>query len=174
MKRITLLFLVLLLSFGCAETKVHTEKYRSKDILVGEGNLQDIQKNSYQKWFEQNSREFQPNSKIIEQLKPQVNNYNYKIIMGTWCPDSRLQVPIFYKVLKESDYKNPDKIPVIYVPRKYKNYKLINSLNIKRVPTIIVYKNKKEIGRIIEYPMNNIETDLEEIFKGKYKHELSD
>jgi thiol-disulfide isomerase/thioredoxin len=172
MKKSLLFFVIAAVIISCAETRVHTEKYKTHDILVGEGNLKDIQKDPYKNWFMENSSNYSPDSTIIQQIKPQVNHYDYLIIMGTWCPDSQLQVPIFYKILKESGYKNPDDIKVIYVPRKYHNYKMIKNKNIKRVPTIIVLKNHQEKGRIIEYPMQSIEKDLEQIYNGNYTHEL--
>ncbi len=161
------------LLYSCAETKLHTEQYKNKDILVGEGSISDIQKGTYEKWFSENSINYSGDKESINQLKQVINNYQFEIVMGTWCPDSRQQVPVFYKVLKESQYKNPEKIPVIYVPRKYKEYDKIKGMDIKRVPTIIVLKNGEEIGRIIEYPMESMEKDLVAIIKGDYKHELS-
>lgn len=174
MKKIILLLLTIVLSGSCKETKVHTEHYRNKKILVGKGSIADLQNSPYKNWFEENSSTYQPEQTIIDRLKPQINDYNYQIIMGTWCPDSREQVPVFYKILKESGYKNAEKIPVIFVPRKYKDYNLIDKMDIKRVPTLIVMEKGKEKGRIIEYPMKTIEKDLLHILQGDYKHELSD
>ncbi len=173
MKKIISLLVLIVLFTGCAETKLHTEQYNHKNILVGEGQIKDIRKGEYKKWFDENSLNYSPREDFIKKLRPQINDYRFEIVMGTWCPDSRMQVPVFYKVLKKSGYENPEKIAVIYVPRKYKEYKKIDGMNIKRVPTIIVLKNEKEIGRIIEYPMQSIEEDLVNIIEGNYRHELS-
>ena len=44
-------------------------------------------------------------------------------------------------------------------------------LNITNVPTFIFYNNKKEINRIVESPVENLEQDFLSIVSGKpYKH----
>ncbi len=172
MKKTIVFILALLLSWNCAETKLHTEKYRNQDILVGKGKFSALKKEPYQQWFFENAGNYTPSAEIIQKLRPEINKYNFLVIMGTWCPDSREQVPVLYKVLKESQYKNLEKIPVIYVPRKYKTYPAVKNMNLKRVPTIIVYENKVEKGRIIEYPMESIEQDLWDIIRNRYSHEL--
>ena len=43
--------------------------------------------------------------------------------------------------------------------------------NIKHTPTIIFYKNGKEIGRFVEHARQTLEKDILKILKGKkYKH----
>jgi len=64
---------------------------------------------------------------------------------------------------------------VYCVPRKYKYYKPVKSFQLVRVPTIIVYQNGVEKGRIIEYPMHSIEADLLKIMTtNQYRHELDE
>ena len=154
-------FLILLILFltGCGTTeKVHTAQYNGKDILVGKGHRSDLEKKYYNEWFDANYRDYRPDTKIINQLKPIINDYKIVVLMGTWCPDSREQVPVLFKVLDEAGYqKNPE---IYFTPRKYKYYKPAKKYQITRVPTIIVYKDSKEKARIIEYPMKSIEADL--------------
>ena len=169
-------FFILLILFltGCGTTeKVHTAQYNGKDILVGKGHRSDLEKKYYNEWFDANYRDYRPDAKIINQLKPVVNAYKIVILMGTWCPDSREQVPVLFKVLDEAGYrKTPD---IFFTPRKYKYYKPAKNYKIIRVPTIIVYKDDKEKARIIEYPMKSIEVDLLKIMTtNDYLHELQD
>lgn len=80
--------------------------------------------------------------------------------MGTWCGDSRDWVPRFYKIMDMAgfNYKN---LTLICVDRERKAGKLdISTLKIDRVPTFIVYKKKKETGRIVEVPSDLLEKDL--------------
>jgi len=172
MKKIVVLLLVFLA--GCSvSNKLHTEQYRGKDILVGKGKRADLEKKYYNEWFDANYRDYRPNQEVVAQLKPVVNQYKLVILMGTWCPDSREQVPVLFKVLDEAGYrKNPE---IYFTPRKYKYYKPAKTYQIVRVPTIIVYKNGKEKGRIIEYPMKSIENDLLKIMTtDDYRHELDE
>ncbi len=173
--RISLLYLffITLLMVNCKSSELHTETYRNHEILVGKGKFSDLQKNPYAKWMNKNYKNYKVDSSVVNQLKRNINNFDFEVIMGTWCPDSREQVPVFFAVLKAAGYKNSKNISIIFVPRKYKNYAVVKKYQLKRVPTIIVYENGQELGRIIEYPMESLEKDLLKIISGKgYKHEL--
>ncbi len=168
------LFFLFLLLLSCnAGQKLHTEQYKNRDILVGKATRADLETKPYNEWFDANYRDYRPKAAVIAGLKPVVNQYKFVVLLGTWCGDSQEQVPVLFKVLDAAGYH---KKPVLYcVPRRYKYYKPAKSYNIIRVPTIIVYKKNKEIGRIIEYPMQDIESDLLKIMTTKdYRHELDE
>jgi len=68
-----------------------------------------------------------------------------KIVMGTWCPDSRREVPRFMRVLNIWQFPS-EKLTVLGVD----NTKLcpigdFDKLDIQRVPTFILYKNNIEV-----------------------------
>ena len=86
--------------------------------------------------------------------------------MGTWCPDSRREVPRFMRILDMCKFPL-DKVTFIGVD----NTKLspigdYDKLNIERVPTFIFLKNKIEVGRIIENPKTSLEQDMINILTG--------
>ena len=94
--------------------------------------------------------------------------------MGTWCGDSRREIPGFYKILDETAF-DVNYLQLIGVDRskKYDDYE--KDLTIFRVPTIIFLKNGKEIGRFVEYPKETIEKDFLKIVSGQsYKHSYVD
>jgi len=173
MKKIVL-FAFIISIWACSSTdKLHTAQYKGKPILVGKAQRKNLEKKPYNEWFDANYRDSRLDQNIINQLKPVIDKYNFKVIMGTWCGDSQKQVPVFFKVLDQAGYhKN---VPVYCVPRKYKYYKPVKPFQIVRVPTIIVYQNGVEKGRIIEYPMHSIEADLLKIMTtNQYRHELDE
>jgi tetratricopeptide (TPR) repeat protein len=94
--------------------------------------------------------------------------------MGTWCGDSKEEVPKFYKVLEACDFPM-EQLTVIAVSRQRDMYKQSpnheeKGLNIHRVPTVIFYKNGKEINRIVEHPIATFEEDILNIItKNDYK-----
>jgi len=89
------------------------------------------------------------------------------IVLGIWCSDSRLQVPRFYKVLDEIGI-HEDQIVLISVNEMKKAAPgLIDELEIEMVPTFIIMNGNKEIGRIVESPVNTLEEDLVEILTQK-------
>lgn len=103
---------------------------------------------------------YQPDKSVIEQLKPNLKGIRITLVMGTWCGDSREWVPRFYKIMDQAafNYKN---LTLICVDRDKKagNYD-VSTLKIERVPTFIIYKKKKELGRIVEVPYDLLEKDL--------------
>jgi thiol-disulfide isomerase/thioredoxin len=107
----------------------------------------------------------------VERLKPFIKNLKIKAVMGTWCGDSRREVPHFYKLLDalDFDYNNLQMIAVNHDKEAPNNEQ--EGLNIRRVPTLIFYKNGKEINRFVEYPVETLEKDMLHILEdNSYKH----
>ena len=91
--------------------------------------------------------------------------------MGTWCGDSKRETPRFYKVLDEADF-NLKNLELITVNRSKKTPdNLQEGLDIIKVPTFIIYKNNKEVGRFVERVRESLEKDILKIVSGQdYKH----
>ena len=71
------------------------------------------------------------------------------------------------KSLREADAKN---IHVEYVgvnAQKNSPESFLNMHQIKYIPTVVVLKGDKEIGRIVEEPQQPIELELMEILEGR-------
>ena len=104
--------------------------------------------------------EYGPEYKVIEELKPLVEELKITIILGTWCGDSLREVPRFLKVLDLLEIPEND-ITIIAVDQsKSIPEEAINQLQIDRVPTFIIYKDGVEAGRIVETPIETFEKDL--------------
>ncbi len=83
--------------------------------------------------------------------------------MGTWCSDSRTEVPHFYKILDEINYPK-EKVILINVNRDKQGLENeVEGLEINFVPTFIFNKAGEEIGRIIEMPYETLEKDMLEL-----------
>ena len=72
--------------------------------------------------------------------------------MGTWCGDSRQEVPKIYKVLDHCNVPESH-IQLINLNVHDSVYKQSPSheekgLNIHRVPDLLVYEKEKEMGRV--------------------------
>jgi len=171
MKKFIYFLASFLFLWSCSAPKWHTETYRDKTIVVGEITPEIISDYTGD-WFEENYKNYSPDAKIIEALK-KYDDIEVEIYMGTWCPDSREHVPAFYKVTDAAGWKRKN-IKLFALPRNFKEEELAREKNLIRVPTFIIYKNGKEIGRIIEYPMESLEKDLLDILKGHYRHELQE
>ena len=120
---------------------------------------QDILKNHQNyKWFDIQYNQYNPN---IEKLsKTNLEDIDIAIFMGTWCHDSKREVPRVIKLFNLLALEN-GRIKIVALNKQKKGYfKNYKSFNIKRTPTIIFFKNGKEIGRIIERPSLSIEEDF--------------
>ena len=70
---------------------------------------------------------------------------------GTWCEDTQNLLPQFYNLIDASKY--PEKsIELIAVNKQKETISdLHKKYKIENVPTFIVMKDGKEIGRVVEY-----------------------
>ena len=166
MKRTVILSILLLnLHFAFSQTtnKLTTDK-KGNELLLGEITKSDLTKNSFNTWFSKNYNDYLVNKSITKQLKDSLNQYEIKVFLGTWCDDSKKEIPRFYKVLDATKFPE-NQLQVIAVNRTKDAYKQSpnheeKGLNIHRVPTFIFYKNGKEVNRIVEHPKETLERDM--------------
>jgi thiol-disulfide isomerase/thioredoxin len=93
-------------------------------------------------------------------------------VLGTWCGDSRREIPRLWKVLDsagvpESDLKmfavgSSTFTRAMPIPPGVFDWSddLKKWYDVSRVATIILLRNGKEIGRIVEAPEGRLEDDL--------------
>ncbi len=82
------------------------------------------------------------------------------VFFGTWCPDSRREVPRFLKIADKT-HMPAAQIKLYGLDRSKKSADgLTERYGIERVPTFIFQKGEEEIGRITEFPVTTIEGDM--------------
>lgn len=140
--------------------------------LLGVCSIEALQTEPYAQWYKPGYENYQPNAAIVDQLKKLKSEKTvFKIVFGSWCGDSKREVPRMLKALRTAGFSDKN-IQLIGVSSNSEVYKQApnreeKELNVYRVPTFIVYQNNKEIGRINEYPVESLERDLEKILSGK-------
>ncbi|MFD1614667.1 thioredoxin family protein [Gelatiniphilus marinus] len=182
-KYLTPIVILIIALFSCKSSKSHhsaTEnKYnykKEKGVLIGKIPLSEIQDNDIDfKWFSKNYKKYVVKQEIILNVKEELNNINIDVYLGTWCDDTKRMLPKFIKILDFLNY-DTNKINFIALNRQKKGIKQINKkLNITNVPTIIFYKNNKEINRIVENHVISLESDIKNILSlNNYAHSLSE
>lgn len=146
-------------------------------MLLGKINNQGLMQAPYKEWFVNNYEDYIPKQIIIDSIKTQLHDYTITLFMGTWCGDSKREVPQFYNILEKSNFPL-DRLTTIAVDRNRDAYKQSpggehEGLNIHRVPTFIFYKDGKEVNRIVESPKNTLEEDILAICNKNYTPKYS-
>ncbi len=134
--------------------------------LEGIIKLSDLQSEPYSKWYFDNFHAAHPDDAVLSKIKGLLQDKKIVIVMGTWCGDSKMWVPYFYRMLELMDY-DPGKVTLIAINRDKKAEGVnLEKYKIERIPTFIIYdKNGKELGRIVESPRYSLEKDLLEILE---------
>lgn len=163
------LILIILTIFQLSSQSLNTEinKEGSAPYLLGKIDKSGLEGKNYEAWFNKNYNDYEPNTNIIASISNKFGQYQIKLFMGTWCGDSKKEVPRLYKVLEACNFPM-DQLTVIAVSREANIYKQSPKheeagLNIHRVPTIIFYKESKEVNRIVEHPIESFEEDIQNI-----------
>ena len=173
MKNIIKILLVLIVSVTSTVNELQAQNY---EIMLGEFSLEELKATKNSTWFLKEYKSYNPNNRILNQITSLENldELNIEIYLGTWCPDSRRELPRLAKIL---DLINFDKgqLTMIGVTRSKKVPEITKEkakqLNIINVPTIIVYKDGKELNRFVEFAVETLEKDLFKIMAERdYKH----
>jgi hypothetical protein len=117
-------------------------------------------------WYAENQKGYKPNEAAIAGLQKLKDSIQFLVFMGTWCEDSHFVIPKFFALTDAAGFPQ-NRITLIGVDRNKKTLShLSEALNVEKVPTIIVTKHGKEMGRVVEYGKFGLyDLDLGEILK---------
>ncbi len=140
-------------------------------MLTGVISRNDLQQAPYKSWFEPNMETYEPSAEAMEVIQNKIHDYEIEVFMGTWCADSQREIPQLFKILEEADY-DMEKLEVVAVDRnKTIPENLEHTAEFQMVPTIIFYKDGKEVNRFVEFPQETFEKDIAKIVSGEeYKN----
>lgn len=111
-------------------------------------------------WYAGGYEEYTPNTEAVTKLeKGFTTEHKLLIFGGTWCGDTQNLLPKFYKVV-DAMKQSPEIQLVMVDLNKVSGEGIETKYKISYVPTFIVLKNGKEIGRIVEVVNESIEADL--------------
>jgi thiol-disulfide isomerase/thioredoxin len=142
----------------------------SAQDIIGPIALEDLKKEPFAEWFSTEYDNYTPFGKTIAQLDGVHKDIAITIFMGTWCSDSQMHVPAFFRILDELAFSG--EVQIIGVDREKKTPSgSATKKGITNVPTFIFYKDDKEVNRIVESPVEFLEDDILAILSGAaYKH----
>lgn len=160
--KVMMLGLVAALLSSCApkgEQKQETK--REENILIGWIKPDDLLEQF--PLYKEGLLSYHPDSLAVERIKALGEKLEILAFIGTWCPDSRRDVPRLLKALQLA--ANPKIKLRIYGLDYTKRDKagLTEKYNIQYVPTFVFLSQGKEIGRIVEVPERSVEQDFVKI-----------
>ncbi|MFA4923800.1 MAG: thioredoxin family protein [Ignavibacteriaceae bacterium] len=167
MKSLLFLLFFSLVTLAQTTNQCVIDQKSGKPMLVGICDREALQDTSFAWWFNSEYENYTLDKETLSHVKMDNEFHSITIVMGTWCSDSRREVPRFYKILDSLNFPSA-KVKLIMVDRKKEAAKMdISSLKIELVPTIIFYNDGLEAGRIIESPKETLEKDLAAILGKK-------
>ena len=139
-----------------------------KPMLLGEVLIDELKQEPFSEWYNDEFDNYELDVELLGAIS-EPNQYNYELFLGTWCGDSRREVPRLEKIFIELGI-DFNKITIITVDReKASPNNEHKGKDIRYVPTLIVKSDNVEIGRIVESPSSEtatLESDLFEISLG--------
>ena len=151
---------------GHAPYQVAIEPQGAK-IVTGRFPVSLLESDSSFLWYPQNYSSFVPDSSSISSLSKSARNVRFVIVGGTWCGDTKRELPRFFKIMALAKIP-PENIELYGVDRaKRSGDGISEKYDIVSVPTFILLSNGKEIGRIVEYPKRSLELDMVDLLQKK-------
>ena len=97
-------------------------------------------------------------------LANQLNNRKVVVVFGTWCHDSQREVPRLLNLLdKVRDHHSEVQFELELIgtaPYQLRDKNLIKKYSLTAVPTIMLFDNGQEIGRVVEHSKISLAADI--------------
>lgn len=170
MKSILSILLVVITMNGFAQTQYEVSGTGGRKILKGIINRDLLAKDTAFKWYQKQQEGYTPGTEIVSGIKSKAGEVQYLVFGGTWCGDTRFLLPKFFSLLDAAGVtdEHVTLVGVDYSKKAIGN--LSETFNIQRVPTFIVLKDGKEIGRVVEYGTSGQwDKELNDIVSGSGK-----
>jgi hypothetical protein len=164
--------IICLLLLACGYQAAAQTSVEKPKILYGICTKDSLIAEPFGKWYNTGYESYNPEPVSLSALKKEdISGISIKVFFGTWCGDSRREVPRFLKLLSAISFPEK-KVQLIGLGGgdsliKQSPQHEEAGLGIFRVPTFIIYKNGVEINRINEFPVLSLEKDMLTILDGR-------
>ncbi|MEP6711184.1 MAG: thioredoxin family protein [Ferruginibacter sp.] len=168
MKKFFLISVIIITSASLI--KAQTPYTSSKDsahpevkILNGVISKYILQNDASFGWYASNQNAYKPDAAVLNAMEAAKNKFQFVVFGGTWCEDTQFILPKFFKLQEQAGVAD-NNISFFAVNREKQTLgNVASAFKIINVPTIIVMKDGKEVGRVVEYGKT-----------GKWDKELTD
>jgi tetratricopeptide (TPR) repeat protein len=170
--RLISLFALLIFAIACAVPVAAPDEDPPK--LLGRCTAQQLDEEPFSEWSREGFAGYTPNPAILQALdKTDTSELEFTVFFGTWCGDSRREVPRMLKLFDAMGISE-DNIALVALDRTDEALKQSpdgeeRGREIYRVPTLIIERNDEEIARLVEHPVLSLERDFLTMLNGDYE-----
>jgi len=121
-------------------------------MLVGIIDKNDLVNDTAFKWYAESQRIYpHPDSAAVAAFSNNKDKIYFLVFGGTWCEDTHFILPKFYKIQEAANFP-ADHITIFAVDHHMNTIgNMAKAMHITHTPTIVVMKDGKELGRLVEY-----------------------
>ena len=117
-------------------------------------------------WYKQNLKYAKPNKEYVDIIKAKAYDFQIVLFLGTWCHDTQQILPKYLALLEAAEFPDHRLVLIACDRQKTEPSKIYRSLNVVHVPTLILLKEGKEVGRIVEFgESGQVDKELAELIK---------
>jgi len=114
------------------------------------GHVTREQIRAYESWKPLFVEPYAPDAAAIAAIKANGNGMTVLLIVATWCPDSKREIPRFFAIMDGVGISE-SQVTMVGVDRTKKDAEgLTEKWGVTRVPTFVFLRNGQEVGRVVE------------------------
>lgn len=126
--------------------------------LVGHVTRDELE--NYDTWKTLRAEDYSPDAAAVQTIADKWRGIRVLVILGTWCKDSKRDLPRFFKIADLAKLRL-DGVTFVAVDRTKKDAEgLTQTHKVERVPTFVFFRGDTEVGRVIERPTTTLEADI--------------
>ena len=142
-----------------------------RPMWVGTVERRHLTTSPFDEWYESGYAGYEPSSETVEALSSSLDDVEVEVYFGTWCGDSRRDVPRLNRVLDDAGFSR-DRLEMIALSDRPGEFKFSpegkeRERLVHRTPTIVLTRGGREIGRIVQNSVGTLEEDMLAIAKGE-------
>jgi thiol-disulfide isomerase/thioredoxin len=146
-------------------SKAQAQDKTPDQVLLGPITIEQLL--DFPDWFGADFISFDPSKYYCDQIVEKMSDVSFVCVLGTWCGDAKREVPRLIKVLQAVNF-DPKNLKMYGVDRnKIAPGGEQAQYSVEKVPTIILFRNGKELGRIVEQTSKSMEQDILAILEGR-------
>lgn len=138
-----------------------TTAANGKKVLKGKLEMKTLMNDAESAWFYSGVNKYQPNENMLNYVKDNRGKFNVVAVVGTWDDDSRRLLPALYKVIILAG--SPDEQITTFGADEKMQTGAPTDYKVKKLPTFIIYREGKELGRITSETEDAVESALAKI-----------